>query len=113
MSLYFDTPDADLVAAGRKRMDEARMVAYQAKSDTSRAAAHSILPATGTLREKVLATITQHGPCTDESICAHLDMNPSTERPRRKELVDAGLVVDTGRRATTLSGRKAVMWEIA
>jgi hypothetical protein len=34
-------------------------------------------------------------------------------RTRRKELVDKGLVVDSGRRGVTRSGRKSIYWVIA
>ncbi len=39
--------------------------------------------------------------------------SPSGLRTRRKELVDAGLVVDTGRRGTLRSGRLSIIWAAA
>lgn len=46
---------------------------------------------------------------TDEEIQLHLRMNPSTERPRRGELADAGLIAPIGKRKTR-SGRGAAIW---
>jgi hypothetical protein len=49
--------------------------------------------------------------CTDEEGYTALGMNPSTYRPRRIDLVDKyGVVVDSGRRRLTASGRSAVVW---
>ena len=80
-------------------------------SGTSLRAAEAIAEGAPSLRRRVLrlieASVTG---MTDEEIQEFLDMNPSTERPRRVELVDAGLVMDSGRRRNTRSGRKAVVW---
>jgi hypothetical protein len=37
-------------------------------------------------------------------------MNPSTQRPRRVELVEGGWVEDSGERRPTRSGMDAVVW---
>lgn len=43
-----------------------------------------------------------------------LGMNPSTQRPRRIELVKAGLVIGPeGLTRKTSSGRKAQVWKLA
>jgi hypothetical protein len=47
---------------------------------------------------------------TDEEIQTALDMNPSTQRPRRVELVDQGLIQDSGRTRLTRSKRAAAVW---
>lgn len=76
---------------------------------TSRAAARGIELRTGTHRWAILeflwlatdgqgGTIALGGGCTDLEIQQALNLNPSTERPRRGELVDAGLVVGVGTR---------------
>jgi hypothetical protein len=39
-----------------------------------------------------------------------LVMDPSSQRPRRVELVTGGQVVDSGRKRKTVSGRQAVVW---
>lgn len=84
----------------------------QRHSDTSRAAADAIAPKAGTLRAVVLAFIKSQGAfgATDEEISLALDMAGNTVRPRRRELQQAGLVVDSGRRRPTESRRLAVVW---
>lgn len=61
----------------------------------------------------VLDTLEHFGPMTDEEILCRLPvkMSPSGARTRRRELVDKGLVQDSGRRSTTQSGRKTIIWE--
>ena len=39
-------------------------------------------------------------------------VSPSGLRSRRSELVDQGLVFDSGLRATLASGRKAIVWQL-
>jgi hypothetical protein len=82
-------------------------------SETSKAAAVDIGKHRETLRQKVLAYITLYGPVSDEMIQRALGMNPSTQRPRRIELVEAGKVKDSGQKRKTLSGRTAIAWEVA
>ena len=78
--------------------------------ETSRQAGQSIAPVAGTLRARVLDIIaaTSEG-LTDEEGCARTGMNPSTWRPRRIELLEAGLVVRTGVRPGK-SGRLMSVW---
>ncbi len=85
---------------------------FQSHSDTSREAAERIEPARNTLKAKVFAYMVAVGEATDEQMQLTLQMNPSTQRPRRKELVDSGHLRDSGRTALTKSGRRAVLWEI-
>lgn len=47
---------------------------------------------------------------TDEEAQDALGMGPSTQRPRRVELVGLGLVYDGGGTRPTRSGRKATVW---
>lgn len=85
---------------------------YQRHSPTSREAAERIRPNAGTLRAMVLEFIMARGEAgaTDEEVQAALSLSGSTQRPRRVELCDAGLVVDAGLRRETASGRRAVAW---
>lgn len=84
----------------------------QGHSQTSVAAARAIEPSAGTLRSLVLGYVRTAGTrgATDEEIQDGLEMNPSTERPRRVELVEAGLVYDSTATRPTRSGRAAVVW---
>lgn len=80
---------------------------------TSEEAAERIAPRTNTLRARVYEFIKARGRATDEDIVKGLGLNPSTARPRRVELVEAGLVRDSGQVALTESRRRAVLWEVA
>lgn len=88
---------------------------FQAHSATSREAAIEIYPKAGTLRASVYEALAQAGDAglTDEQIGQQIRMGGNTVRPRRVELVEKGLVRDSGRRRETGSGRKAVVWVCA
>jgi hypothetical protein len=64
------------------------------------------------MRGRVLELLRECGPLTDEEMQVRLEMNPSTQRPRRIELVGMGLVVDSGTTRKTRSGRSAVAWKM-
>ena len=76
---------------------------------TSKAMADQIAPRTGTLRRAVLDLLTTRL-LTDFEITDLLDMAPSTERPRRGELVALGLVHDTGKTRTNEYNNLAIIW---
>ena len=97
MSDYYSESVADLPLFTAPRAAPA-----QQHSRTSMAAADSM---------EFLKTRGVHG-ATDEEIAAGLEMNPSTQRPRRIELVRRGLVVEAGTRKTK-SGRFATAWRLA
>jgi len=78
-------------------------------AETSKAAAEQIVPNVASLRRAVYDFL--RIPATDEEIAHGLALNPSTARPRRVELVAAGLVRDSGTRRRTVSGRQAIVWE--
>ena len=77
---------------------------------TSQAAAESIDPLP--LREQVYSWLQTRGMfgATDEEMQLTLGMNPSTQRPRRLELVKAGRVFAPGKERKTQSGRSAIVW---
>ncbi len=62
-------------------------------------------------RMAILTWLRLHGPQTDQEIQEVLELDPSTERPRRVELVRMFLVRDSGLRRLTRSGRHATVWE--
>lgn len=82
----------------------------QHHSVTSVQAAERIEPDAKTLRHRVLMVLKVNGGLTDEEMQLGIPMNPSTQRPRRIELVNMGLVVDSGLTRLTRSGRKATVW---
>jgi hypothetical protein len=53
----------------------------------------------------------EHG-ATDEECQRGLEMNPSSQRPRRGELADAGLIVVAGKRMTS-AYKRATVWRAA
>lgn len=84
----------------------------QQHSATSVAAADGIKPTAARLREMVYDAIKDAGThgLTDEQIQDALNMGGSTERPRRRELEQAGRIRDSGKTRLTKSGRKAAVW---
>jgi hypothetical protein len=84
---------------------------YQQHSVTSQAAAEVAASFAPSDRQRVLDWLRAHpAGLTDEQLQRALRMNPSTERPRRIELVRASLVVDSGTTRKTRAGVKAVVW---
>lgn len=83
----------------------------QEHSETSLEAAKAIRGETANLRALVLAFLVAQRGATDEEGIDGTGLSPSTYRPRRVELVQAGKVRDSGRERPTRSGRKAVVWE--
>jgi hypothetical protein len=79
---------------------------------TSAAAARQIAGHTKTLRAQVFAYFVRRKDlgATDEEVQRALRMPGNTERPRRQELEEQGLVIDSGLKRTTASGREAVVW---
>lgn len=64
----------------------------------------------------ILRALEEKGAMTDEEIARAVspiilgDASPSGLRTRRSELVEQGLIVDSGRRKRLSSGREAVVW---
>jgi len=81
-------------------------------SDTSEKAAREIEAHAETCLARVLAYIVERGEggATDDEMQVALDMNPSTQRPRRIDLCHRGIVVDSGLTRRTRTGRDAVVW---
>ena len=90
------------------------MPPFQKRSATSRKAAAAIKPDRHTLRDQVLDAIRKAGAlgATDEEIQQRTGMNPSTQRPRRIELVTLLRVADSGTTRKTTSGRAATVWVV-
>ena len=77
---------------------------------TSRAAASSMSASAGNLRARVLAYIIERDGATDAEIFEHFGLASNTLRPRRWELVKAGLVYRTTETRKTPSGRQATVY---
>jgi len=79
---------------------------------TSKAAAESIAAHVPTLQEKVFDEIEGWGAygATDDEIEVSLELTHQTASARRRELVKAGKVIDSGRTRKTRSGCQAIVW---
>ena len=82
--------------------------------ETSLEAAESVTASLRRSQQAVLAFFRRSGPMDDERLVADYvgppPQSPSGLRTRRHELVDAGLLADTGRRVRTRAGRRAIVW---
>lgn len=83
---------------------------YQKSSPTSREAAFFAEDFSGSAREQVFLQIVKSGGATDEEVQSAIRMNPSTQRPRRVELVELGLIKDSKYVRKTSAGLDAVIW---
>jgi len=105
-------PQSDMFSDGRA-MHPDRVTKYQRHSATSKASAAAIEVTAETLRGRVYRYLLSYPPgigATDENIQDDLEMNPSSQRPRRVELVERGLVYDAGYTSKTKTGRAATVW---
>lgn len=84
----------------------------QVHSETSVVAARRIDPQLNALQERVLSYLRECGAtgATDEEMQLGLDMNPSTQRPRRIELLEQRRIFASEERRPTRSGRPATVW---
>lgn len=114
MSDYPRDPDAVMRAQMASMPLFSQPAPSVAGSITSAAAADSLDATTlNRLHRVVLEYLaTRAGGATDEEMQRGIPMPPSTQRPRRIELVRRGLVVECGTRRTA-SGRKASVWRVA
>ena len=98
--------------ARKSRVPYGGKAPFQKHSITSEASATQILVHSKSAKSdiwKYLLRRDRRG-ATDEMIQKELKINPSTQRPRRRELVLEGFVRDSGETGITGSGRKATIW---
>ncbi len=69
-------------------------------------------PMAQTQRARLLAWLTAHPCVTDEEIAEGAGLNPSAARPRRRELVEAGVVRKVDLDGRTRAGRRAARWAV-
>lgn len=91
--------------------DNAVIVAKKART-TSRAAAESILPKSGTIRDRVYRYFVGRGEfgATDDEAQDFLQIDGNTFRPTRKTLVDDGYLIDSGGTRKNTNGNDCVVW---
>jgi hypothetical protein len=97
-------------------------VARRTDPATSHAAASSVENLRETQRA-VLELVTHEGPMTDEELARAYEIqmvhqewrhqSPSGLRTRRSELVQKGLLEDSGEKRVMWTGRKAIVWQLA
>lgn len=87
---------------------------YVRGSETSKQAAEKIDNSSDAIRAVVLECMRDAGEegRTDQETQVLLSMTGNTQRPRRRELEDAGFVVDSGRVRKTMSNRNSVVWVV-
>ena len=85
---------------------------YQLHSETSKQAAIDAMETSATKRSQVYRCIRDSCGATDDEVQVSLQMNPSTQRPRRIELMESGLVTDSGQKRKTRGNKLAVVWEV-
>lgn len=107
----------------REEAEIERARARRTDPGTSHAAAKSL----GDVRPSqrfVLRALKRLGAATDEQLVSYYTecadnfpsvpaQSPSGIRTRRRELTDAKLVIDTGKRRRLKSGRRAIVWKVA
>ena len=84
---------------------------FEAGSDTSRQAAEAIRIPSGKMRQRIAALFVD-GPKTIEEIEHLTGYRHQSAGPRVRELVQAGVLEDTGTTRPTASGRGATVWRI-
>jgi hypothetical protein len=87
---------------------------HQKHSDTSKGAALGLSEQRrATLRAAVFRYLSLAAVgATDEEMQCALQMDGNTQRPRRCELVEAGLITDSGHRRPTSKGKLATVWMV-
>lgn len=98
----------------RRTEEQLTLPPFQAHSETSRAAAESMLAKAPSIRERVFMAImrTKNVGLTDEQIGMHLGIPGNTVRPRRVELEREGRICALKVRRKTDSGRLALVWVV-
>jgi hypothetical protein len=85
-------------------------MAPASNNTTSLAAAKAIRPHRAKQREDVFKVYARPEGGTDDEVRAITEIVPDSIRPRRRELIEANRVVDSGETRLTQSGRRAIVW---
>jgi hypothetical protein len=87
-------------------------VVPSSNDETSLEAAVVVARTSARALERVVFDQLELGPKTDQELETLLGRPGNTVRPRRRSLVQRGLVEDSGLRRRTASGRKAIVWKV-
>lgn len=107
----FETPVEDPRETLLEKLRASRSLPFQPHSITSKKAATSMEGGAASIRYRVLTEIRNHGPLSDQQLAHRLGLAENTCRPRRIELLKAGLIEKAGT-TKTKSGRSAVRWRV-
>lgn len=102
--------DQQTFAFEEPRVPIARPPAQQHSETSVAAAEQQTAGKAGGDRAAILALLEADGPLTDEAIGGRLGIPANTVRPRRVELVRAGLVVAIDNDGVTVTGSRATRW---
>ena len=80
-------------------------------TDTSQAAAYSMISSAPTLRAKCLEAL-ETADFTADEIAARVNVSILAIRPRLTELKVMKVVVDSGKRRRNVSGKSAIVWTL-
>jgi hypothetical protein len=96
-------------------LDKNSVVIARNAQRTSIAAAHKVLPKTGSLRRKVYEYILNQGlrGATDQEMEMSLKIDGNTIRPTRISLVKDGFILDTGTTRKNQHGNDCIVWRSA
>lgn len=116
--MHPDAPPQDVIDPEDDMEAHPGKIARKSDPQTSKDAAREAFGSRSQTHRFIEQTLREKGPMTDEQLgdaarYAAFVVSPSGLRTRRAELVEAGIVTDSGRRARTTSGRKTIVWEIA
>jgi len=84
---------------------------HSSARDTERQAAKNALGNSGNQRSRIYEYIaSQPDGATLDELASALGLLIQSATPRRKELEDAGLIRDSGKRRKTASGNNSIVW---
>ena len=90
-----------------------RAHARNSDPDTSVEAADKASTRLTQKQQQILDVLTAHGPMTDEQLVFALPRwSPSGVRSRRAELVERGLVENSGATTLTRMGNRTIIWKV-
>jgi transcription initiation factor IIE alpha subunit len=95
-----------------KRLDRNTVIISPKARGTSRAAAISALPYSGSIRYRVYEFILRRGlkGATDQEIAKSLNLSGDTVRPTRKTLEQDLFVIDSGTTRNNQNGNACIVW---
>jgi hypothetical protein len=109
---HHETQKAMRLRAPLRAVSDNAVIVGKKAQRTSRAAAQSIQPRSGTIRYRVHQYFQGRGVygATDDEAQNFLGIDGNTFRPTRKTLVDDGYLIDSGRTRKNENGHDCIVW---